>query len=495
MGLITERNLKLKTIKTLFINWLTILRCYFGIKMTITQSKTNELAFGSENLEKGFSILFNGSRYTNDYPDNVWQETPFEIKEFLLDNLSVATTMHLGMVYPNVKKIRYSSSRPYFEPYFNQNFIYDIPSCAEVDDNSIPEEIKKFLHLGFEYNNQLVKLPGNNPNDEASRALIGMSFGKDSLLTYAVAEEIGLDPEMIYVVEQSLTYEQKHKTNLANKFYKEFDKQLHILKHDTGKLRDYNYLGLPKSEYGWGLQNTEYALEFIPFAYALKGKYIFFGNEQSTAETYFDDKYNWKVYPCYDQTHEWTVQLNQMTQSITSNTVQTGSLIEPLMDMMIQRILIRRYPQYAKYQMSCFTDNEAGKDYHWCQECTVCAKMYLLSVASGMDPKKIGFTKNMLNKENKHLFTLFGGKSNLPYLNSGLGHTEQLFAFYLASKNSTNGDLLSVFKESSLYQEAKENEEEMRKVFLKIYDSISVPKELIPDIYSIYKEEFNLFEF
>ena len=252
---------------------------------------------------------------------------------------------------------------------------------------------------------------------------------------------------------------------------------------------------LPKSEYGWGLQNTEYTLEFIPYAYALQGKYILFGNEQSTAETYYNDEYNWKVYPCYDQTHEWTVQLNQITNMITAITVLTGSLIEPLMDMMIQRILIRRYPEYAKYQMSCFTENEAGRDYHWCQECNVCAKMYLLSVASGMDPKKIGFTKNMLERKNKNLFTIFGKKSNLPYLNSGLGHKEQIFAFYLASKNSSSGDLVSEFRESKLFDEAKEQEEDLRKIFLKIYDSISVPQELKQNVYSIYKEEFDLVDF
>lgn len=462
--------------------------------MSSQTSNSGNLGIQTINTEKGFSIKFNNESFSNNYPDTVWQQTPHEIQEFLIDNLSFATTMHLGMVYPKVQKIIYDTNRPLFEPYLNQNFIYDIPSCAEVDTNSIPDEIKKFLHLQYQYKSQDLKQPGTNPVQDAFRALIGMSFGKDSLLTYAVAEEIGLDPEMIYVVEQSLTYEQKHKTNLADKFNKEFGKQLHILKHDTGKLRDYDYLKLPKSEYGWGLQNTEYALEFIPFAYSMKGKYILFGNEQSTAETYYDDIYHWKVYPCYDQSHEWTVQLNQMTRLITANTVQTGSLIEPLMDMMIQRILIRRYPHYAKYQMSCFTENEAGRDYHWCQECNVCAKMYLLSVASGMDPKKIGFTKNMLERKNKNLFTIFGKKSNLPYLNSGLGHKEQIFAFYLASKNGSTGDLVSDFKESQFFKEAKETDEDLRKVFLKVYDAISVPNELKSDIYSIYNEEMDLFE-
>ena len=101
-----------------------------------------------------------------------------------------------------------------------------------------------------------------------------MSFGKDRLLSYAVANELKLDPEMIYVIEQSLTYEQKHKTELAKRFKKEFGKELHILKHETGKLRDYEHLGIPKSEFGWGLQNTEYTLELIPFAYDFHAKFI-----------------------------------------------------------------------------------------------------------------------------------------------------------------------------------------------------------------------------
>lgn len=463
--------------------------------MSLNSQNYKKILIKSENLENGFEIEFDSKTYLNEYPEGIWKKTPEKIRSFLVDNLALATTMHLGMIYAENKYISYNTSRPFLESYFNQNFIFDLPSCAEVDDKSIPDELKKFLHIQFSFKDQIIKQPGNNPVENPFRALIGMSFGKDSLLTYAIADEIGLDPEMIYVVEQSLTYEQKHKLNLAKKFKNEFGKELHVLKHETGKLRDYEYLRLAKSEYGWGLQNTEYALEFIPYAYSLQGKYILFGNEQSTSETYFEDKYNWKVYPCYDQTHEWTVQLNQITKMITANTVQTGSLIEPLMDMMIQRILIRRYPQYAKYQMSCFTENESGRDYHWCQECTVCAKMYLLCVASGMDPKKIGFTKNMLEKDNKSLFTIFGGKSNLTYLNSGLGRKEQLFALYLASKNTTNGQLLEQFKESQLYSEAKEQEEDLRKIFMKIYDSISVPNELKYDIYSIYKEEFDLLDF
>ncbi|MFX1250560.1 MAG: hypothetical protein ACFFCZ_03010 [Promethearchaeota archaeon] len=448
----------------------------------------------AEVTNAGITIKYLGKKYRINYPTNIWQKVPSSVKLALRDNLVLASTLHLPMVIPNIKGIQFSSGRPLLEPYFFQNFIMDIPSCTEVDGIDTGSAIQKFLQIELNYLEPEIIHPGNFPVTDSYKALVGMSFGKDSLLTYAVAEELELNPEMIYVVEQSLKYEEKHKTQLGLQFKKEFGKELHKLVHETGKLRDYEFMELPKSEFGWGLQNTEYALELIPFAYTLQGKYIFFGNEQSAAVSYLDKTALWRIYPCYDQTHVWTTHINQITQLFTGRSVQTGSLIEPLMDIMIQRILIRRYPEYAKYQMSCFTETEAGKDYRWCQECSVCSKMYLLASAGGMDPTRLGFTQNMLELKNKHLFTLFGGKSALTYANTGLGRDEQLFNFYLASKKGITDPLIENFKQSQLFEEAKEREEELYKTFCSIYESISVPKELKSAVLSIYKEEIALFE-
>ncbi|TFG16163.1 MAG: hypothetical protein EU533_09295 [Promethearchaeota archaeon] len=364
-----------------------------------------------------------------------------------------------------------------------------------MDELNTDEIVRKFLNTEFIFEAPEIRYPSSNPVKDAHKAVIGMSFGKDSLLTYAVANELGLDPEIVYIVEQSLTYEEKHKKNLASKFKTEFGKELQILTHETGKLRDYAHLGMPKSEFGWGLQNTEYTLELIPFAYALHAKYILFGNEQTTAASYMDDANKWTIYPAYDQSHLWTVHLNQVSQAFSGRSVLTGSLIEPLMDMMIQYMLAHRYPEMAKYQMSCFTENEFGADYHWCHHCNVCAKMYLLCVGSGIDPPAIGLREDMLKKEFKEFYTLFGGKTSLTYLNTGIARDEQLFAFYCAARKGVKADLVEIFKESELYQEAKEREDELIKIFCSIYDSISVPKNLKDNLISIYKEEISSFEF
>lgn len=447
----------------------------------------------SKSNENGFSVEFKGSTYPVIYPKGYWSKTPKQTRLALTENLALATTMHLPLVFKDYK-ITYHSGRPLLEPYFVENFLRDIPSCAEVDGTDTAEMVREFFDVRFSYAESEITLPSQEPVEDAHRAIVGLSFGKDSLLTYAVADELGLDPEIAYLVEESMTYEEKHKTALAERFKKEFGKSLHILKHDTGKLRDYKHLGLPFSELGWGLQSTEYAIEFIPLAYALEGKYILFGNEQTTSETYVNEKDGWLIYPCYDQSHIWTVHISRITQMFSGDSVRTGSLIEPLMDMMVQRTLARRYPEIAKYQMSCFTETEAGRDYHWCHNCTICGKMYLLCAGSGIDPKSVGFRENMLEKDKKRYFTLFGGKSALTYANTATARDEQLFAFYCSVKKNAKGTLVDDFKSLELYKEAQAREDELFKRFISLHEPITVPPELKEQVMSIYREEIDSFE-
>ncbi len=446
----------------------------------------------SKSIKNGFSVEFRNDSLPVTYPKNYWEKTPEETRLALVDNLALATTMHLPIVF-DVPEIVYHSGRPLLESYFVENFFRDIPSCTEVDGTDTVEYVRRFFNTLYRFEDPIIKIPSDDPVEDGFRAIVGMSFGKDSLLTYAVARELGLDPEMAYIVEHSMTYEEKHKTALAKQFKKEFNKDLHIIKHETGKLRDYPYLGLPFSEFGWALQSTEYALECIPLAYALQGKYILFGNEQTTSATYMD-KYGWLVNPCWDQTHNWTVHIDQMTKMFSGRSVGTGSLIEPLMDMMVQRTLAHRYPDIAKYQMSCFTETEAGRDYKWCHHCTICAKMYLLCEGGGIDPSLVGFRENMLNREHKNRFTLFGGTSNLPYLHSDTAMDEQLFAFYSAVRKNAKGGLVEDFKSSEMYNEAKEREDELFKKFITVYEPISIPTDLKDKVMSIFKEEVDSFE-
>jgi hypothetical protein len=172
-------------------------------------------------IKNGISIRFRGRHYPIIYPSHIWSKTPKETQIALKDNLALATTMHLPIVF-NANIIVYHSGHPLLEPYFVQNFLKDIPSCTEVDETSTEDIVRKFFNTQYQFLDSDIVYPSPQPLNSPFGAIVGMSFGKDSLLTYAIAKEIGLEPEIVYIIEQSMTYEQKHKTELAKCFKKEF---------------------------------------------------------------------------------------------------------------------------------------------------------------------------------------------------------------------------------------------------------------------------------
>ncbi len=166
------------------------------------------------------------------------------------------------------------------------------------------------------------------------------------------------------------------------------------------------------------------------------------------------------------------------------------SVIEPLNDIAVVYSLYKRYPEVAKYHMSCFVETEAGRDTRWCMDCSVCSKMYLLIKASGFDPKEVGLERNMLTEDCREYFSLFGGSSVNTYALTGRGRDEQLFAFYLAWKNGDKSPLIDEFEKRFL-EEARGREDELYKTFFGINEAITMPKYIKDKVESIYKETLN----
>jgi hypothetical protein len=262
--------------------------------------------------------------------------------------------------------------------------------------------------------------------------------------------------------------------------------ELQKIKHTAGQLRDGFIQGVGKTELGWGLQSTQYALMLLPIAHRWASKYILFGNEQSCGEYYFDCE-GYICYPAYDQCHTWTTQIDSMTRQLTGDGVRTMSVIEPLNDIAVVYTLYGRYPEVAKYHMSCFVETEAGRLNRWCMDCSVCSKMYLLIKACGFDPGLVGLSLNMLGEDMRDYFSLFGGSNVNTYALTGRGRDEQLFAFYLAWRNGDRSPLVEEFEKRFL-DEAKGREDELYRTFFSVHESITMPTKIKDRVESIYEE-------
>lgn len=456
----------------------------------MTVSDTKEVS--ARITGKGYSIRYGSRDYQVIYPEEIWGPVPPEMKNLLVDHLAMVSALHLPMKLHNLNGLDFSTARPFFEPHFITNALRDIPSCCDMDGKDIAAETERFLSLDYRYASEQVRLPSTwpQPAKPVSDAVIPLSFGKDSLLTFALAEELGLRPRGVFVDEPSFSGERGHKEELGRKLKKDFGHTLEILEHQPGLLRDSGHLGVPVDEYGWGLQSTEYALLMLPYARAWGARYILFGNEQTAGAFYMDASGRWTVHPCYDQSPHWTRHINAMTSALTmARPVGTGSIIEPLMDMMVQRILVRRYPRYAPLQMSCFAEGEEGAHYRWCHACPICAKMYLMCAGGGVDPREVGFRHSLLTEKERGYFSMMGGEGGFPYARTGAARDEQLFAFHCAARFGHEDPLVREFAASPLADEARRREEELLARFASLHTSITVPEEISGPLMKIFEEE------
>jgi len=444
----------------------------------------------------GINILINGRTYRLKYPRSVWKSFPLNSKRFLSDNILGLIGMQLPFMLGS-KEVLYRSSFPLLEPFFREVNLLSASYCSETDGKPVSQVLKQYLNVKYKFRNYRINKPDLDfPVEEKS--IIPFTFGKDSLLSYAVCREIGLDPLPIYIREPDIEdmFENKHKKELQKKFLKEFNKKILNLDYSLGNIRYWENWNIEPSEFGTSTQLTEYALALIPFMKKHHASYIVFGNERSCADWYYT-KDGFFSNPVFDQSPTWMMRLKAMLAISTRNRCTSMSVVEPLHELAITRILHSRYKRLAKYQTSCFADNKAGADSRWCHNCSKCARMYAFLVACGIDPKRVGFTKSMFGKESKPLYTLFASKGSQdkdnrikPYDLTGLGKDEQLFAFYLAYKRGATGYLINEFKKNFL-KKARAKEDELYKNFLKPHNAITMPEKIKHNVISIYKEELS----
>ena len=146
----------------------------------------NFLSVGAAAEEAGIRVGFHERSYDISYPREIWKAVPSSARDLLVDNIALASVLHLPMVYPETRGVELNTVRPLFEPYFFRNFVGDIPSCCDMDGNSIITDIERFLNLEYRFSPGAVRIPEIWPAPEKREAgaLVPLTFGKDSLLSF-----------------------------------------------------------------------------------------------------------------------------------------------------------------------------------------------------------------------------------------------------------------------------------------------------------------------
>jgi len=435
--------------------------------------------------------------YSVNYPPGVLSALNEGDREILLDNFVYTRTIPLA-VFCN-EPLCFQSSKPIFKDFVDDGVVKDLPRISQISKKGFKDLLLSFKDsLG---NGKIVFQNGKSrrkllipPKTSAKSAVLGLSFGKDSLLSYALAKEIGLECHPVFINDmENYNYNEfKHKKKIAHAFSKEQNQPVFHLSDETDNIFRTEEITRNQMEKVDKLDMTNamllFTIELIPLAYFHQAKYILFGNERNYSD-YFLNSQKARVYHAYDQSRGYLKRKNYYLSRLTNN-IRIISLIEPLYNLAEMKILTHRYPYLLKYVMSC--SDRRIENNKWCGHCEVCAEMFLYSAAFGKSPKKIGITKNLFGKEYQYLYPLFAADKspsaiyqNFRVVPSAV--EEQLLAFLLAYRNGQQGELIDLFK-SSYLKLAEKRERKLRKKFFGIHPT-TLPNELKEKVLRIFKEE------
>ncbi|OGG11360.1 hypothetical protein A2Z00_04705 [Candidatus Gottesmanbacteria bacterium RBG_13_45_10] len=459
-------------------------------KAKLPHIKVNGVAqVSTQILSNGIAVKINNKSIRLRYPPSIWARFPKTHRKILTQNLAFALTFQLPYLYTSIRKMMYTMPVPLSESFFFKGLALALPSTAimqsQKDHRITSNLLRKLYEIDYVFSHHKTDIPPYNRHSMSDRAIMPFTFGKDSLLTYALSKELGVRVYPVYISEPYSPYEEFTKKLLSEPFRRDFHTQINFLRNTLGVLRE------PSGWFGWELQLTQYSLMLLPYVYAKRAGYILFSNEQSCDDTIVDDD-GFRCNPVFEQSHGWLLQNSMMASVIGGNSLSIGSLLEPIHEIAIIKILHTRYPDIAKYQTSCDLMEKPKGDGRWCENCSKCGRMYIYLLAHGIDPKVVGFKRDLLRSKYHHIYSIFATSRirEFGYDQSEVGKNEQILAFYLAYKRGYKGPVMHTFvKRYLLY--AKKHERELRQNFFGLHSTRTIPHDLKPKVMRIFHQELD----
>jgi hypothetical protein len=429
----------------------------------------------------GISLSTQKGKFRIKYPHDIWKSFPG--KEFLAENIAYLNTICTPLV-SGAKELRYNTPMPIFKKDFDVSVLKDIPSIAEDGRQSTQKLLSQFKKAKYIFQKYTPKKPVFSAKT-GERAVVPFSCGKDSLLTLAVCSEIGLRPVPVYVNDTVSPRENKLKLRLIKKIAKKNKLSFGIVENSIEKLNDFEFWGKGETDKGYSHLVMSFGFIVIPFLKRYKAKYLVYGNEHDLNSS-FVNKDGVRSYSSYDQSFEGTKRIGRLISMATLGKSTATSIISPLYDLAIMKVLHYRYPNLGKCQSSC-PGLDAVRQKRWCYKCADDVRFAIYMLAIGKSPKDIGIRKNMMAKKYIKYHTIFNKKEKGRY-EKAEGDEQLKFAYYLALKNGAKGYAIDLFKKKFL-KEIKPKEGRLYKKYFSIHDASLIPKKIRKMVVSVYKEE------
>ena len=268
------------------------------------------------------------------------------------------------------------------------------------------EKREKYTQAKLIFTNALftdAKLAPRPVKTDISKYAILSSGGKDSLLSYGIIKEFG-EPHPVFVNEAgrhwftAVNAYRHFKTVESNtmKVWCNSDRIFNwMLKHLKFIRKD--YVNVRADIYPVRLWTVAvFLFGVLPVALKKGMANIIIGDEyDTTVKKNLNGILNYSA--LYDQSKYFDNALSRYYQKKRWNMYQY-SMLRSLSEILIMKILLKRYPELQKHQMSCHAAHEKNQRMYPCGNCEKCRRIIGMIKGLGEDPVNCGYSNAQIEK-------------------------------------------------------------------------------------------------
>ena len=358
--------------------------------------------------DRGFSLEIGGDHFRAPpcefrYPQEVWQAYP--AKAALIRELAYITPLATPLILDH-PRVSYDTPRPLLFKRYRALFAQAIPNLVEaIPAHSSSEVFARFhaLYHHFAGNADTEALPpqGWNPR----RAVLPLSFGKDSLLSLATLRALGYEVIPVSIDERMLPRGTALREPLMARLHREHGLECLPLVNEIQLLSDHEVLKTAPTRLYQVQVHFIYALAMLPFCSYYDAPLIVLSNELLPGL----DKVQREEYLLpqrYMQGEEANLEMDRMVQDLSAGQIRVVNPIGALGNLAIHTLLHRDFSEFGTYQVSCHL--EVTPHERWCHDCERCSHAYLYFRALGLDPYAYGFAHSLLDGSAERHFVAAG---------------------------------------------------------------------------------------
>jgi creatinine amidohydrolase/Fe(II)-dependent formamide hydrolase-like protein len=239
------------------------------------------------------------------------------------------------------------------------------------------------------------------PTDKKKHCILS-SGGKDSLLTFGLLNEIGVETHPVFINESG-----RHWFTALNA-YRYFKQNVpHTARVWANSDRVFSWMlrHMPFIRQDFSnVRSDEYPIRLWTVAVFLFGTLplvrkrgigrVLIGDEyDTTIRSFYQGITNYGG--LYDQSRYFDEALSRYYMQ-KGWAISQFSVLRPVSELLIQKILVERYPQLQEHQVSCHATHQDKERTYPCGKCEKCRRIVGMLSAIGSDPRRCGYNDQQI---------------------------------------------------------------------------------------------------